>query len=77
MSDHSFDQVTTVVTTSKYGFALHLDELTDVTNCFQLLVYVRFTENNAVKTEVFMNKEVSSTTKSISIYIVDEFFHKK
>ena len=44
---------------------------------FNLLVYVRFTENNIVKTELLMNKEVPDTTKGKDIFnIMDEFFKK-
>ena len=52
MSEDISDQVTTAVRASKYRFAMQLDESTDVTNCGQLLVYVRFTENDIVKTEL-------------------------
>ena len=56
---------------------MQLDESTDVTNCSQLLVYVRFTENDIVKTELLMSKEVSGTTKGKDTFnIVDEFFKK-
>ena len=55
---------------------MQLDESTDVTNCGQLLVYVRFTENDRVKAELFMSKEVSGTTKGKDIFnIVNEFFN--
>ena len=77
MSDNISDQVTTAVRASKYGFAMQLDESTDVTNCGQLLVYVRFTENDIVKTELLVSKEVSGTTKGKNIFnIVDEVFKK-
>ena len=77
MSDDISDQVTTAVRASKCGFAMQLDESTDFTNCGQLLVYVRFTENDVVKTELLMSKEVSGTTKGKDIFnIVDEFFKK-
>ena len=77
MSDDISDQVTTAVKASKYGFAMQLDESTDVSNCSQLLVYVRFTENDIVKTELLMSNEVPGTTKGKDIYdIVDEFFQK-
>ena len=77
MSDDISDQVTTAVKASKYGFAMQLDESTDVSNCSQLLVYVRFTENDIVKTELLMSSEVPGTTKGKDIYnIVDEFFQK-
>ena len=59
MYDDISDQVITAVRTSKYGLAMQFDELTDVTNCSQLLVYVRFTEDDAVKTELLIHKEVS------------------
>ena len=76
MSDNISDYVTNAVRVSKFGLAMQLDELTDVTNCRKFLVHVRFTENGVVKTEVLMNKEVSSTTKRKGIYIVDDFFIK-
>ena len=44
MSDNISNEVTTAVRASKYGFTMQLDESTDVTNCGQLLVYVRFKE---------------------------------
>ena len=56
---------------------MQLDESTDVTNCGQLLVYVRFTENDIVKTELLISKEVSGTTRGKNTFnIVDEFFKK-
>ena len=67
MSDDIFDQVTTSVRRAKYGFAKQLDASTDVANRSQLLVYVRFRENYVFKTELLMNKEVSSTTKDKKI----------
>ena len=69
--------MTTAVRASKYEFAMQLNESTNVTNCGQLLVYVRFTENDRVKNEMLMSKEVSGITKSKDIFsIMDEFFQK-
>ncbi|XP_068229420.1 zinc finger BED domain-containing protein 5-like [Palaemon carinicauda] len=56
------DQVVEGGKSSKYGFAIQLDESTDITNCSQLLVYVRFTQSNAAKTESLMSQDLSSTT---------------
>ena len=54
---------------------MQLDESTDVTNCGQTAV--RFTENDIIKTELLMSKEVSGTTKGKDIFnIVDEFLKK-
>ena len=58
------DQVTTTVRASKCGFAMQLDELADITNCNQLLVYVKTTENDLAKTELLIVKEALITTKS-------------
>lgn len=75
MSVDIADQVIEGVRASKYGFAIQLDESTDVTNCSQLFVYVRFTQNNAVKTELLLSQELSSTTKGKDIFnVLDNFF---
>ena len=75
MSVDITDQVIAGVRDSKFGFALQLDESTDVTNCCQLLVYVRFTQNDAVKTELLLNHEASTTSKEEDIFnCLDNFF---
>ena len=56
MSVDIADQVISGVKDSKYGFSIQLDESTDVTNNAQLLVYVRYTQDNSVKTELLMSK---------------------
>ena len=47
---------------SKFGFAIQLDESTDVAKCSQLLVYVRYILNNIVKTELFLSQSLAATT---------------
>ena len=77
MSDDISDQVITPVRATKYGLAIQFDELTAVTNCSQLLVYARFTENDAVKTEVLSNEAVSRATNGKDIHTSwNEFFKK-
>ena len=77
MSVDIIDQVIAGVRDSKFGFALQLDESTDVTNCYQLLVYVRFTQNNAVKTELLLNHEVPTTSKGKDIFnVLNNFFEE-
>ena len=68
MSVDKSDQVISEVKDSKYGFSIQLDELTDVKNNSQLLVYVRYTQDNAVKTELLMSKELSGTTKGKDVF---------
>ena len=50
MSGDIAEQVITGVKNSKFGFAIQIDGSTDVANCSQLLVYVRFIQNKTVKT---------------------------
>ena len=77
VSDDISEQVITPVRATKYGLAIQFDELTAVTNCSQLLVYVRFTENDAVKTELLSNEAVSRATNGKDIYTSwNEFFKK-
>ncbi|XP_068209161.1 zinc finger BED domain-containing protein 5-like [Palaemon carinicauda] len=75
MSVDIADQVVEGVKSSKYGFAIQLDESTDVTNCSQLLVYVRFTQSNAAKTELLLSQNLSNTTTGKDIFnVLDNFF---
>ena len=60
----SADQVISGEKDSKFGFSMQLDESTDITNSAQLLIYVRYsTQDNDVKTELLISKELSSPTK--------------
>ena len=48
MSTDINEQVITEVWSSKYGFAIQLDETTDVSNCTQLLVFVRYANKDSI-----------------------------
>nr|XP_039255363.1 zinc finger BED domain-containing protein 5-like [Styela clava] len=75
MSVDIADQVNAGVRASKFGFAIQVDESTDVSNCSQLLVYVRFTQDNAEKTELLLSQELCSTTKGKDVFsVLDNFF---
>ncbi|XP_076806381.1 zinc finger BED domain-containing protein 5-like [Clavelina lepadiformis] len=75
MSVDIADQVIAGVKASKFGFSIQLDESTDVTKCCQLLVYVRFTQDNSVKTELLMSQDLPSTTRGKDIFnVVNDFF---
>ena len=77
MSDDIADQILAEIKESKFGFAIQLDESTDITNFCQLLVYVRYAQTNIMKTELLLNHEVSTTTKGKDIFdIFDSFFKK-
>ena len=64
MSDDIADQILAEIKESKFGFAILLEESTDITNYYcQLLVYVRYAQANTMKTKLLLNHEVSTTTK--------------
>ena len=69
--------VTTRVKDSKFGFSIRLDESTDVANSSQLLVYVRFIQNNIVKTKLRMSRELAAITKGINVFNVLANFFKE
>ena len=74
MSDDIADQILAEIKESKFGFAIQLDESTDITNYCQLLVYVRYAQTNIMKTELLLNHEVSTTTKGKDI--LDSFLRR-
>ena len=77
MSGDIVDQILAEIKESRFGFAIQLDESTDITNYCQLLVYVRYAQTNITKTGLLLNHEVSTTTKRKDIFdILDSFFKK-
>ena len=76
MSIDIADQVISAVKDSKFGFFMQLDKSTDITNNAQLLVYVRCTtQDNDVKTELLVSKELSWTTKGKDVFeVFGQFF---
>ena len=77
MSGDIANQLMARVKDSKFGFAIQLDESTDVAKCSHLLVYVRFIQNNTVKTELMLNQELAATTKRKDVFNVLADFFKK
>ena len=64
MSIDITNQVISGVKDLKFGFSMQLDKSTDIKNSAQLLVYVCYsTQDDDVKTELLMSKELSSPTK--------------
>ena len=75
MSDDIADQILAEIKELKFGFAIQLDESTDITSYCQLLVYVRYALANIMKTELLLYYEVSTTMKGKNIFdILDSFF---
>ena len=60
---------------SESGFVIQLDESTDVTNCAQLLIFVRYVGKEGVKEEFLMNAALKATSKGDDIFqMVNSFF---
>jgi len=77
MSVDIADQVTEGIKASKFGFAIQVDESTDVTNCCQLLIYARYIQDNNVKTELLISEELPDTTRGKDIFnLLDKYFKK-
>ena len=72
------ERIITEVQDSKYGFAIQLDESTDVSNCTQILVYVRYATKGAIRSELLLINEMRTTTKGEDVFeLVDNFLKKK
>ena len=77
MSTAIKEQVITEVQGSKYGFAMQLDQSTDVPNYAQLLVYVFSAINDAIRSDLLLIIEMRTTTKGEDVFeLVDNFFKK-
>ncbi|CAG9575902.1 unnamed protein product [Danaus chrysippus] len=60
-------------------FALQCDESTDISNCCQLLVFVRFLDddNTIIKEELLISRELDTTSKGIDVMnSISEYFEK-
>jgi len=59
-------------------FALQCDERTDVSQCCQLLVFVRFLDNdNLIKEELLLLQELGTTSKGSDVMkIINDYFEK-
>ena len=75
MSVDILQQVISDICRWESGFAIQLDESTDVTNCAQLLIFVRYVGKEGVKEEFLMNAALEATTKGDNIFqMVNSFF---
>ena len=62
---------------SESGFAIKLDESTDVTNCAQLVIFARYVGKEGVKEEFLVNAALEATTKEDDIFQMVNLFFKK
>jgi hypothetical protein len=71
------EQLLVKVKNSPY-FALQCEESTDVTQCCQLLVFVRFLdEDNTIKEELLIMRELQTSSKGTDVMkIISDYFQK-
>ena len=63
MSTDINEQVLAEIQSSKYGFAIQLDETANVSNCAQFLVFVRYVTKNSIRSKILLSNEVKTTTR--------------
>ncbi|XP_039764267.1 zinc finger BED domain-containing protein 5-like [Pararge aegeria] len=76
MAEDIKNQVVEAVKASTF-FAIQLDESTDVAQCWQLIVFVRYIQNETIKDELLFSKELTTTSKASDIMTaISEFFKR-
>lgn len=76
MAEDIKNQLVEAVKESSF-FAIQLDESTDVAQCCQLLVFVRYIQNETIKDELLFSTELTTTSKAIDIMTaISEFIDK-
>ena len=70
-------QIINELKASRFFFSMQLDETTDISNCSQLLVYVRYVHTDAMKEEFLFCEPLLETTKGVDVLaIINRFFVK-
>ena len=64
ISNNILEQVLEELQTSPFPFSIQLDESIDVSQCAQLLAYVRYMHIDAIKEEFLFCEPLSETTKA-------------
>ena len=63
---------------SNHKISLQLDESTDISNCCQLMVFVKYIKDGEIKEEFLFCRTLKSTSKGLDIYnILNHYFHTK
>ena len=78
ISENIFKQVMEELVSSPFAFSLQLDESTDVSNCSQLLSFVRYVNGNKIKEEFLFCEPFLETAKSSDVFrMVNKFLSSK
>lgn len=78
ISSNILKQVMEELAATPFPFSMQLDEATDVSQCSQLLAFVRYVHADAIKEEFLFCEPLLETTKAIDILeMVKSFFDKQ
>ena len=78
ISENILKQVMEELASSPLAFSLQLDESTDVSNCSQLLSFVRYVNGNKIKEEFLFCEPLLETAKTSDVFrMVNKFFVKQ
>ena len=78
IAENILKQVMEELAASPFAFSMQLDESTDVSQCSQLLVFVRYAHGEKIKEEFLFCEPLLETTKAIDVFrMVKEFFEKQ
>ena len=77
MSTDINKQVLKEVQSSKYGFVMRLDKTIDVSNCAQLLVFVRYATKSSIRSKLLSSNESRTTTRGADVFELVDNFSKK
>ncbi|GFS28299.1 protein ZBED8 [Nephila pilipes] len=70
-------QIINELKASPFPFSMQLDETTDISNCSQLLVFVRYVSADTIKEEFLFCEPLLQTTKAVDVLaILNVFFSK-
>lgn len=70
-------QIIDELKTSPFPFSIQLDETTDISNCSQLLVFVRYISADTVKEEFLFCEPLLQTTKAVDVLaMLNGFFDR-
>lgn len=77
MSTNILEQVIAELDSTQFPFSMQLDESTDISQCSQLLVFVRYIHSGTSKEEFLFCQPLLKTTKAIDVFeMIIHFFSK-
>ena len=77
MSSDINEQILTKIQSSEFGFAIQMNETTNVSNCAQLLVFVCYATTDFIRSELLLSNELRITTKGEDVFELVDIFLKE